>query len=77
MRREKGEVRRKEEKKSQGARVQRGNGKEQEREKKEKGEEEEEEKVEQVDENVMGWTVVTRSRKQRKRTVQIFVKWME
>ena len=71
---EKGEVRRKEERKSQGEGVQRGNGKEQEREKKEKGDKEEDEKVEQVDEDVMGWTVVTRSRKQRNRTVQIFVK---
>ena len=31
-------------------------------------------KSKQVNDNVMGWTVVTRSRKQRKRTVQIFVK---
>ena len=44
----------------------------QEREKKEKGEEDEE-KVDQVDENVMGWRLATRSRKQRKRVVQIFV----
>ena len=61
------------ERESQGEGVQGGNGKEQEREKKEKGEEEEE-KVDQVDENVMGWRLATRSRKQRKRVVQIFVK---
>ena len=71
---EKGEVRRKEERTSQGAGVQRGNGKEQEREKKEKGEKEEEEKDKEVEKNETGWTLVTRSTKQMRRTVQIFVK---
>ena len=33
-----------------------------------------EEKEEEVEKNVTGWTEVTRSRKQRKRPVQIFVK---
>ena len=50
----------------------RGNGKEQEKEKKEK--EEEEEKVEEVEKNVTGWTLVTRSAKQMRKMVQIFVK---
>ena len=49
----------------------RGNGKEQEREKKEKGRKEEEEKVEEVEKNLTGWTLVTRS---EKKMVQIFVK---
>ena len=70
---EKGKVRRKEERKSHGERVQRGNGKEQEREKKEKGVKEEEDKVEKVEKNVTGWTV-TRSAKQTWRMVQMFVK---
>ena len=44
------------------------------REGKEKGVKEEEDKIEEVDKNVTGGTVVTRSKKHRKRTVQIFVK---
>ena len=71
---EKGEVRREEERKSQGEGVQRGNGKEQEGEKKEKGVKEEEEKVEEVEKNLTGWTLVTRRAKQMRRMVQIFVK---
>ena len=42
--------------------------------KKEKGREAEEERDKEVKKDVMGWTVVTRSKKQRKRTIQIFVK---
>ena len=45
-----------------------------ERGKKEEGRDAEEEEREQVKKDVMGWTVVTRSKKHRKRTVQIFVK---
>ena len=71
---EKGKVRGKEERKSHGEGVQRGNGKEQEREKKEKGWREEEEKVEDVEKNVTGWTLVTRSEKKMRKMVQIFVK---
>ena len=49
-------------------------GRKGEREKKEKGREGEEEGDQEVKKDVMGWTVVTRSKKQRKRTIQIFVK---
>ena len=45
-----------------------------ERGKKEEGRDVEEEECEQVKKDVTGWTVVTRSKKHRKRTVQIFVK---
>ena len=45
-----------------------------ERGKEEKGRDAEEEEREQVKKDVTGWTVVTRSNKHRKRTVQIFVK---
>ena len=49
-------------------------GRKGEREKKEKERETVEEGDKEVKKDVMGWTVVTTSRKQRKRTVQIFVK---
>ena len=41
--------------------------------KKEKAEEEEEEKDKEVEKDVMGWTLVTRSTKQRTKMIQIFV----
>ena len=46
--------------------------KQEEEEKEEK--EAEEERDKEVEKNVMGWTVVTRNKKQKRRTVQIFVK---
>ena len=73
-RKEKDKLRGKEERKSHGEGVQRGNEKEQEREKKDKWKREEEEKVEEVEKNVTGWTLVTRSAKQMRKMVQIFVK---
>ena len=45
-----------------------------EREEREKGREAEKERDKEVKKDVTGWTVVTRSKKQRKRTIQIFVK---
>ena len=74
---ETGEVRREEERKSQGEGVQRGNGKDQGREKKEKGKKEEEGKDKEIENNVTGWTLVTRTQKQMKRTVQIYPRWMK
>ena len=45
-----------------------------EREEREKGRRAEKERDKEVKKDVTGWTVVTRSKKQRKRTIQIFVK---
>ena len=42
--------------------------------KEEEGRGAEEERVKEIEKDVMGWTVVKRSKKQRKRVVQIFVK---
>ena len=74
---EKGKVRGKEERKSHGEGAQRGNGREQEREKKEKGWKEEEEKVEDVEKNVTGWTLVTRSEKKMRKMARYASRWME
>ena len=41
--------------------------------KKEKAEEEEEVKDKEVEKDVMGWTLVTKSTKQRRKMIQIFV----
>ena len=42
--------------------------------KKEKGKEAEEERDEEVKKDVTGWTVVTRNKREKRRTIQIFVK---
>ena len=49
-------------------------GRKGERGKEEEGRKAEEERDKEIKKDVMGWTVVTRSKKQRKRVVQIFVK---
>ena len=51
-----------------------GEAKRGEREEREKERGAEEELDKEVKKDVTGWTVVTRSKKQRKRTIQIFVK---
>ena len=66
-----------------GRKGERGKREEQEEERKVTGEETkmekgrgvEEEKDKEVERNVMDWTMVTRSAKQKRRTIQIFVKW--
>ena len=54
--------------------VEREKGRKCERGKKEKGREAQEEGDKEVKKDVMGWTEVTRNKKQKRRTVQIFVK---
>ena len=58
---------------TQEKRGERGKERKGERGKEDEGREAEEAEHEQVKKDATGWTVVTRSRKQRKRTVQIFV----
>ena len=49
-------------------------GRKGERGKKKKGREAEEERYEEVKKDMTGWTVVTRNRREKRRTIQIFVK---